>query len=69
MSDLSDNETQTETIAKNRQKDNEEKIMNDQTGRTAEIKNKQQNSKFQNRHNHKIGSEFIVIGDSLLKNI
>ena len=43
--------------------------MNDQSECTAEIQNRQQNSKYQHRHNRKIGSDVIIIGDSLIKNI
>ena len=56
-------------MTKNHQKYNEEKIMNDQNECTAPIQNRQQNLKQQNRHNHKIGSDVIAIGDSLIKNI
>lgn len=60
MSDLSDNQTQTETVTKNHPKDNEEKITNDQNECTAEIQNRQQNPKHQNRHNHYIGSDIML---------
>ena len=69
LSDLSDNQTQTETTAKNCHKDNDGKNMNDQSVCTVEIQNRQQNSKYEHRHNHKIGSGVIVIADSLIKNI
>ena len=69
LSDALDNQTQTETMTKNHQKDNEEKIMNNQNECTAPIQNRQENLKQQNRHNHKIGSDVIAIGDSLIKNI
>ena len=56
-------------MTKNHQKDNEGKITNEQNECTAQIQNRQQNPKHQNRHNHKIGSDVIVIGDSIIKNI
>ena len=69
LNDVLDNQTQTETMTKNHQKDNEKKITNEQNECTAQIQNRQQNPKHQNRHNHKIGSDVIVIGDSIIKNI
>ena len=69
LSDVLDNQTETETMTKNHQKENEGKIMDDQNECTAPIQDRQQNPKQQNRHNHKIGSDIIVIGDSLIKNI
>ena len=69
LSNVLDNQTQTETMTKNHQKDNEEKITNEQNECTAQIQNRQQIPKHQNRHNHKIGSDVIVIGDSIIKNI
>ena len=49
LSDVLDNKTQTETMTKNHQKDNEEKITNEQNECTAQIQNRQQNPKHQNR--------------------
>ena len=69
LSDVLDNQTETETMTKNHRKENEGKIMDDQNECTAPIQDRQQNPKQQNRHNHKIGSDIIVIGDSLIKNI
>ena len=65
LSDTLDNESQTEsTVPHNLSKRYETKPVNDQEESTGEHQNKQQNPK-----TREIGSDIIVIGDSIIKNI
>ncbi|CAB4004318.1 Hypothetical predicted protein [Paramuricea clavata] len=65
LSDTLDNESQTEsTVPHNLSKRYETKPVNNQEESTGEHQNKQQNLK-----TREIGSDIIVIGDSIIKNI
>ena len=65
LSDTLDNETQTETRINN----HEIKTANDQEECMAEYHNKQQSLKTRDKVTHNIGSDIIVIGDSIIENI